>query len=125
MRKWFTALALVAAMFGGAVGVGAHDQEGTCPLSNLPDCCEKAQSASNSPEVSMARLCCNLNCSEPGSSGTSTSSNVSPQQGTLPITAIMPGAAPFNGITVSGRYAQTFSPHDSNPKYIQHLALLI
>jgi len=125
MRKLLTALTLVAAMLGGAVGVGAHEQEGSCPMSNLPDCCKKAQSASTSPEVSMARLCCNLNCSEPGSGGTSSSSNVSPQQGTLPLTAIMPGAAPFNGITLSGRYAQTSSPHDSSPKYIQHLALLI
>jgi hypothetical protein len=124
MRKWLTALTLVAAMLGGVVGVGAHEQEGSCPMTNMPDCCKKAQSAGNTAEVSMARLCCNLNCSEPGSSGTS-SSNVSPQQGTLPITAIMPGAAPFNGITLSGGYAQPSSPHDSSPKYIQHLALLI
>ena len=123
MRKWLTALALVAAMLGGAVGVGAHEQEGSCPMSNLPDCCKKAQSAGNTAEVSMARLCCNLNCSEP--SGGTSSSSVSPQQGTLPIAAIMPGAAPFNGITLSGRYAQTSSPHDPGPKYLQHLALLI
>ncbi len=125
MRKWFTALTLVAAMLGGAVGVGAHQGEGSCPMSNLPDCCKKAQSASNTPEVSMARLCCNLNCSEPGSSGTSSSSTVSPQQGTAPNTAIIPSAARFNDVALLGRYAQTPSPHDSSPKYIQHLALLI
>jgi hypothetical protein len=112
-------------MLGGAVGVGAHQGEGSCPMSNLPDCCKKAQSASNIPEVSMARLCCNLNCSEPGSTGTSTSSTVSPQQGTPPNIAIIPNATPFNGFALSGRYAQTSSPHDSSPKYIQHLALLI
>src|SRR5713101_4659070 len=106
MRKWFTALTLVAAMLGGAVGVGAHRGEGSCPMSNLPDCCKKAQSASSAPEVSMARLCCNLNCSEPGSRGTNISSSISPQQGAAPNTAILPSAVPFNGVTLLGRYAQ-------------------
>jgi len=123
MRKWFAALTLVTAMLAGAVGVGAH--QGESQMANMPDCCKKAQSASNTPQVSMARLCCNLNCSEPGSGGTSTSSTVSPQQGTPPNIAIIPNATPFNGVTLLGRYAQTSSPHDSNPKYIQHLALLI
>jgi len=123
MRKWFTALTLVAAMLGGAVGVGAH--EGESQMANMPDCCKKAQSASNTPQVSMARLCCNLNCSEPGSSGTSSSSTVSPQQGTAPNTAIIPSAARFNDGALLGRYAQTPNSHDSSPKYIQHLALLI
>jgi len=112
-------------MLGGAVGVGAHRGEGSCPMSNLPDCCKKAQSASSAPEVSMARLCCNLNCSEPGSSGTNISSSISPQQGAAPNTAILPSAVPFNGVTLLGRYAQTPNPQDSSPKYIQHLALLI
>src|SRR6266850_1810834 len=113
MRKWFTALTLVAAMLGGSVGVGAH--QGESQMANMPDCCKKAQSASNTPQVSMARLCCNLNCSEPGS-GTSTSSNLSPPQSTTPNTAIVPSATSFNGVTLLGRYAQTSSPHDSSPK---------
>jgi len=125
MCKWLSVFIVVAAMLGGAVGVGAHEQEGSCPMTNMPDCCKKAQSASNSPEVSMARLCCNLNCSEPGSGGTSSSSNVSPQPGTVPNTAIIPNATPFNGFGLSDRYPQTSSPYDSSPKYIQHLALLI
>ena len=122
MGKWLTAFTLIAAMLGGAIGIGAHEGEGS--MANMPDCCKKAQSASNTPGISMARLCCNLNCSEPGSSGTSTSSSVSPQHGTAPNTAIIPDAAPFNGFALSGRYV-TPSPHDSSPKYIQHLALLI
>src|SRR5260370_4412214 len=106
-------------MLGGAVGVGAHQGEGSCPMSNLPDCCKKAQSASNTPEVSMARLCCNLNCSEPGSSGTSSSSTVSPQQGTAPNTAILPSAARFDDVELLGPYAQTPKPPDSRRKYMQ------
>jgi hypothetical protein len=123
MRKWVTAFILVAAMLGGAVGVGAHEGEGSCPMTNMPECCKKAQSASNTPEVSMARLCCNLNCSEPGSSG-SNASSFSPQPGVAPNVILMPQAVSFNGIAPT-RYGQTPHKQDSNPKYIQHLALLI
>ena len=125
MRKWLTAFILVAAMLGGTVGVGVHEQEGSCPMSNMPDCCKKAQSASTTPEVSMARLCCNLNCSEPGSSGTSTASSFSVQQGTPTNAAVIPSAEIFNDVMLSGRYAPRPNSHDSSPKYIQHLALLI
>src|SRR6267142_2759102 len=123
MRKWLTAFALVAGMLGGAVGVGAHEGEGS--MANMPDCCKKAQSASNNPAVSMARLCCNLNCSEPGSSGSNASSSFSPQQGITPNGAVVPNATPFRNVAPLGRFARSSHPHDSNPKYIQHLALLI
>jgi len=123
MRKWFTAVTLVTAMLGGAVGVGAH--EGENQMANMPDCCKKAQSASNTPQASMARLCCNLNCSEPGSNGSSTSSNFSPPQGVTPNSAIVPTAAPLSNVAPRGCYSDSSHPHDSSPKYIQHLALLI
>jgi hypothetical protein len=124
MRKWFTAFVLLAAMLGGAVGVGAHEGEGSCPMTNMPDCCKKAHSANNTPGVSMARLCCNLNCSEPGSSGSNASSSFSPQPGVAPNSAVMPSVAPYNSLALSSSYNSTPS-QDSNPKYIQHLALLI
>ena len=124
MRKWVTAFILVTAMLGGAVGVGAHEGEGSCPMSNMPDCCKKAQSAGNTSEVFMARLCCNLNCSEPGSSGPNASSIFSPQPGIAPNSVIMPSVAPHNAIAVSSSYAGSTSQY-SSPKYIQHLALLI
>jgi hypothetical protein len=110
-------------MLGGAVGVGAHEGEGS--MANMPDCCKQAQSASNSPNVSMARLCCNLNCSEPGSGGSSTSSSFSPQQIITPNSAVAPKTASFNNIAPLGHYSWLSRSHYSNPKYIQHLALLI
>jgi hypothetical protein len=125
MRKWLTALTLLAAMVGGAIGVGAHEGEGACPITNMPDCCKKAQSPGNSSEASMARLCCNLNCSEPGSSGSNTSSSFSPQQGIAPNAAVVPNAAPFSNAAQLSGYSQSFLANDSSPKYIQHLALLI
>jgi hypothetical protein len=111
-------------MLGGAIGVGAHEGEGSCPMTNMPDCCKKAHSAGNSSEVSMARLCCNLNCSEPGSGGSS-SSSFSNQQPLTPQGAVLPIALSFRTIRSLGRYSQASHPNDSNPKYIQHLALLI
>ena len=125
MRKWFTAFVLIAAMLGGAVGVGAHEGEGSCPVTNMPDCCKKAQSAGNTSEVFMARLCCNLNCSEPGSSGSNASSSFSPQPGIAPNSVVMPSLAPYNATAVSSRYAGSTLSQVSSPKYIQHLALLI
>jgi len=122
MRKWLTAFLLVAAMLGGAIGVGAH--EGEASMANMPDCCKNAQSASNAAGVSIARLCCNLNCSEPGSSGSSFSS-LSPQQGITSNGALMLKASPFSNLGALGRTSPSPHPHDSNPKYIQHLALLI
>jgi hypothetical protein len=124
MRKWFTAFIVIIAMLGGAVGVRAHEGEATCPLTNMPDCCKRAQSNGNAPDVSMARLCCNLNCSEPGSGGSNASSSFSRQPSVEPIAMLMPQAVPFNGIAVNG-YRQSPHKQDSYPKYIQHLALLI
>jgi hypothetical protein len=123
MRQWFTAFILVTALLGGAVGLGAHEGEGSCPMTNMPDCCKKAQSAGNTPAVSMARLCCNLNCSEPGSSG-SNASSFSPQPSVAPNVMLMPQAMSLNGIALT-HYRQNPHKQDSNPKYIQHLALLI
>src|ERR1041385_4375352 len=123
MRNWLAVFILVFAMCGGVVGVGAHEGEGL--MANMPDCCKKAQSASSAPQIAMARLCCNLNCSEPGSSGSNASSSFSPQPGIAPNGAGMPAIAAFNGTTQLSRYMPSLHPNDSNPKYIQHLALLI
>src|ERR1044071_1026005 len=104
-----------------AVGVGAHQQEG--PMSNLPDCCKKA--GSNGPAASMARLCCNLNCSEPGSTGNSSSSSFSAQRGTVLNTPIASSGAQFNFTIILPRQPQHIYLADSHPKYIKHLTLLI
>ena len=123
MRNWPAIIILVFAMFGGVVGVGAHEGEGS--MANMPDCCKKAQSASNAPQVGMARLCCNLNCSEPGSSGSNVSPSFSPQPGTVPNAAVMFAVEAFNGSAPLSRYALSLQPGNSNPAYIRHLALLI
>ena len=125
MRKWFTDFALTVTMLSGAVGVGAHQQEGTCPLTKMADCCKKALAGKKTTEVSMARLCCNLNCSEPGSSGSSNASSFSNQPGMTPIAVVLPNAAPLHAHKQLGRFTLSPRAEDSNPKYIRHLALLI
>jgi hypothetical protein len=123
MRKRFLSSILILAIVGAAIGVSAHADEGSCPMANMPDCCKKAQSASNTPEVSMARVCCNLNCSEPRSGGSSTSS-FSRQEDTVLSAASIP-ATVVNRFQFPNHYSRANNLHSSNPKYIQHLALLI
>jgi len=125
MRQWLTSAILVVAMLGGAKGAGVHSGESSCPMSNLPDCCKKANSANGTPEVAMARLCCNLNCSETGSSASNVSSSVSPQLVTTPDPIGLTDARPVSDLLLTRWLLQWSGSHDSKPKYIQHLALLI
>jgi hypothetical protein len=125
MRNWFISVGLILALTGGVVGVSAHESEGSCPMGNMPECCKKAHSSGDSPEISMARLCCNLNCSEPGSGGNGNTSSFSNQSGTLLSSAILTNAKPLTYPTAFLVDLPSNNSHDSNPKYIQHLALLI
>jgi hypothetical protein len=123
MLKRVLSLAAIIALLGGAVGVSADD--GSWVEGNMPLCCKKARSVANAPEVSIARLCCKLNCSEPGSGGSSTASSLSRNQGMNSATAIIPAPTRFSRFAVRNHDPQTNHSHKSNPKYIQHLALLI
>lgn len=123
MLKRALSLAILIALVGGAVGASAAD--GSWVEGNMPVCCKKARSVANASEVSMARLCCKLNCSEPGSGGSSNASSLSRNRGTNSATAIIPTPAQFSGFAIRDHYPQANHSHNSNPKYIQHLALLI
>src|SRR6266478_9985854 len=70
-------LALVL-VIGGSVfaGIPLHPNEQECSMPGMAgmDCCEKAaQAESLTPEVSTARLCCALNCSQSGTIGSTES----------------------------------------------------
>jgi hypothetical protein len=123
MRKRLVLLSLIAMMLLSVVGLGMHQHEGLCPLTNLPDCCKTAQSTDNAPQVSMARLCCNLNCSEPGNSGSNISSTFPTPQNLPAHNPVIPDF-PQHGIGLPSG-PQSARLLDGNPKYIQHLALLI
>ena len=116
---------LLISVLSASIGVGAHESEASCPMPNLPACCKKALSRHATAVVSMARLCCKLNCSESGPTTSNNSSSVSSQSGLTANSAAMPAS-----ITASHSFPRTLtsvadSPFNSHPKYIQHLALLI
>lgn len=123
MLKRALSLAAIIALLGGAIGASAAD--GSWVEGNMPLCCKKARAVANEPEVSMARLCCKLNCSEPGSGGSSTASSLSRNQGTNSATAIIPTPAQSSRFAFLNHDSQANHSHNSNPKYIKHLALLI
>jgi hypothetical protein len=92
------------------------------------DCCEKAvQPESLSPEVSTARLCCAINCSQSGTIS-STESRV-PRPSTSQVIPIYPSAIqPPVGLSHLSPRSRSWAdspPPYSNPAYIRHLALLI
>src|SRR5213592_2101989 len=88
-------LALIL-VIGGSVfaGIPLHSNEQECSMPGMAgmDCCKKAtQAESLTPEVSTARLCCALNCSQNGTTG-STGSQL-PRPSTSQAVAIHPSAA--------------------------------
>ena len=122
MLKRALSLVVIIALGGGVFGAGAYDGSGA--EANMPLCCKKARSAANAPEVSIARLCCKLNCAEPGSGGLTNASSVA-NQGTSLARAIVPTPACFSGFALRNVHTHEIHSHKSNPRYIQHLALLI
>src|ERR1700704_6210110 len=86
-------LALVL-VIGGTVfaGIPLHSNEQECSMPGMAglDCCKKAaQAESLTPEVSTARLCCALDCSQSGTTG----SPRLPRPSTTQAVAICPSSA--------------------------------
>ena len=125
MRKWLVNSILLLAIAGNAaIGMPLHSNEESCPMGEM-DCCKKAAMAQRAtPQVTAARLCCALNCSQEGttpSNGNSTSSQ--PLSISAHPASLDP---PFSSPSVFINGYQTHGPPIySNPTYIRHLALLI
>jgi hypothetical protein len=118
----FINLALILAVAGSvAAGMPMHSDGAE---SGMMDCCKKALEQNDSPHVTAARLCCTMNCSEPGSTSGNTSLSFS-QVGSEPIPSVFV-ALPSAGIQrqLRAHYAPASSTH-SHPAYILNLALLI
>jgi hypothetical protein len=91
------------------------------------DCCKKAAQAETlTPEVSTARLCCALNCSQSGTTGSSGSQLPRPSKSQS--LAIYPSSTQhlvgLAHLSLRSSWADNPPPY-SNPAYIRHLALLI
>src|SRR3981081_4463958 len=122
-------LALVL-VIGGSVfaGIPLHSNEQECSMPGMAgmDCCQKAaQAESLTPEVSTARLCCALNCSQSGTTGSTRSQLQHPS--TQAISIYPSSVRPLVGslhLSLRSSWADSPPPY-SNPAYIRHLALLI
>lgn len=129
MAKWLTSLALFAVLGGHVVaGMPLHSGEQECNMPGMTgdmDCCAKAHTQGNTPQITAARLCCAVNC--PSSSTpppTSSVLRVSP----LAVVARHPAAIRTRfAVSVSMLRSDSARDHlqHSQPSYIQHLALLI
>jgi hypothetical protein len=126
MVKWSISLVLALLLAGSAIaGVPLHFGEKKCPMMGTDDCCEKAESKSATPQAAAARLCCSLNCSQPGTTGPTGTTVKGPSNTHAPYSALnTPAAYPL-----PLRELQAFSVPERNqhapPIYLQHLALLI
>lgn len=89
------------------------------------DCCKAALMQGQTPQASVARLCCALNCSKEGTAPTS-GLRLSPQ---LQLASCTYPATPptlLNASALSRRFGPSHGPPtDPNPAYIRNLALLI
>jgi hypothetical protein len=127
MRKRLTIFVLVAGLLAGPLGgVPAHAGEHDCPMKGMADdCCATARGHGGATEVSAARLCCALNCTEPGTTAPAGALRLSPTVAlTLHGGAVPPPAADASPQPLLPR-PESESPPDSHPAYIRHLALLI
>ena len=121
--RGITALILSVALAGGTLaGIPMHTAPPGC--CGMAHCCETAQNADDSPETVAAKVCCAVDCQQPGA--VTSVSSFQP----LPLVIISLHPATFQpsivaqGVTLRLKAAQDH-PADSQPAYIRHLALLI
>jgi hypothetical protein len=127
MLKRFTVLILIAAITGSALaGVHGNESQHKCPMMGMSDCCETAALHTGAPQVTAARLCCTLNCTEPGTTGPTGTFNLSPSLSLMIHTGVVPPPAATNPYGAQPHsYSSLSPPQGSHPAYIRHLALLI
>jgi len=130
MMKRLAALILIALIGGSAVNgaplhAGRQNQE-ACPMGGMMDCCQSAQSQSNTPEVAAARLCCMVNCQQTGIPAASASALpfVSLPATNAFLSALIQSPDAFQQVPLRSAIEQAHQSH-SPPQYIRHLALLI
>ncbi len=106
-----------------------HSGEKECGMGGMTgemDCCATARMKSDKPEVRAARLCCALNCTEPGTTAPGSPFRISPLLAVSQQSAVVPH---HFSLVRQGQLARTNSPpglkQQSKPVYIRHLALLI
>ena len=120
MRKWFISLVLLAALSGGVTaGVPMHSSMNEAMM----DCSKAALAHNDSPATAAARLCCALNCQEPGPTTATVAQTVSTS---LPSTVAAIPRLVTHDLNPS-LHLHSVSPNRRTiqPPYILNLALLI
>src|SRR4051812_34393012 len=122
MTKWLTSFFLLGVMASSALaGNLMHSGEKECSMAGMMDCCATARMKDDKPEVRAARLCCALNCSEPGTTAPSGSYKVSPQLTVALNSALIPPSASLLSQEPAREYSPPGLRKTSNPTYIRYL----
>jgi hypothetical protein len=125
MVKCFTSLVMIAILGGSVIaGVPMHVGEQGCSMGEMMDCCELARQQSDTPSVASARLCCAINCSQPGTLMPGGVGRIPLPAAVIPHPATMQLFVPFQSSALHSRETQSFA-QGSSPPYIRYLALLI
>ena len=130
MTKWLTSLVLILTLGASVLsGMPLHGDDQECTMMGMSgdmDCCKAARGQGNEREVTIARLCCAVNCPQ---SGTTAPTGVQiPRNSMVQAVAFHPAAVqpPVSTPLPANRSSRAHSPpQSSNPAYIRHLALLI
>ena len=120
MKKWFISLVVLAALSGGVTaGVPMHSSMNEAMM----DCCKAALAHDDSPATTEARLCCALNCQEPGSTTATAAqtASVSPPS----IVAVTPPLVAHDLNPSLHAHSLSLNRRNFQPQYILNLALLI
>ncbi len=126
MLKRFLAAVMLLALTGSvAAGLPLHIEQ-QCPLmGGAFDCCAVAHLASNAPQASAARLCCAINCTLPGTSGSSAALNLPQFIAVTLHDALPPASALPQNLASSRTHTPPAHLAHAPPAYLRHLALLI
>ncbi|HKP46815.1 MAG TPA: hypothetical protein VJT50_09460 [Pyrinomonadaceae bacterium] len=129
MRIRLTALALLLLLASSAfAGMPMHSNEQSCPMGSAMgdmDCCKAALMQNQTPQVTTARLCCALNCSQDGTIPSNATRVSPPLQ--IPVAAYPVSIQPVvPSMFLVTRAANSHGPPTaSHPAYIRNLSLLI
>lgn len=92
----------------------------------MMDCCKRARSVGNTPEIQAARLCCALNCQNGGANGPASAARVSAPQ----VVPVHPAAVPTPALAAhmlphGRRRVKRSHTNETPPVYLLDLAFLI
>jgi len=129
MFKRLTAILLLLALGAGAAsGAPLHSGQKECGMGEsmeMMDCCKRARSAGNTPDIQAARLCCAVNCQSGGANGPASAARVTPPQAAPLHPASAPAPAAPAARPGPGSVPPPLLADESPPAYLLNLAFLI